>query len=704
MASVRILNGPNRDQVFVLKGGELVGRDPQNAIQVFAPGVSRKHFQFNCEGGKFFVQDLGSSNGTYVNNQRIQKHALIESDMITVGGINLRFSNADTHSHDATLPLPPLSLSGEDMALGAFGASPGGGGFGTTPAPAAGTTGRLSPATEPKSGVVLKEDEDEAEADYAVDASIVFKPEVTLAGAVGHQDKVEALQKRLSIMFEISQMLAGSHSIDEMLGLVLDKLFTVFPQADRGFVLLGERVETLKPVAVRERKGAGDTDSGGADKDQVQISRTIARKVCTEKQAILSQNAMEDDRFSGGMSILNFRILSMACAPLLFRDEVFGLIQVDTQDRTKKFTPDDINLLAGIAALAAIFLKNRKEAEARQNLMRYFSPTVASEVANGKIDLKLGGDTKTGTVFFSDVIGFTSMSEGMTAPQVVDKINRYMRYMVDIVFKYNGSVDKFIGDCIMAVWGVPLEIPDEAVAAVTAGVEMQNALFLFNCELAAEGQTPIHMGIGLNSGQFVAGNMGSERRMEYTVIGDNVNLAQRVESKAGRGMVLCSETTFDRCEGKVLGVKLKPVPLKGKAKTVTTYVIRGIDQSATSSSGAVFMTSLPVAVARWSETCDRGLLVKVKVQPDGTVLGLILFTKRPGEAGQRINLEFYAPELPKFSVELLVQGDVKIQAPHGCCVKGTFSIKGTPLEELFTRRVVASDKSPDDIPRGQTPA
>lgn len=702
MASVRIMNGPNRDQVFVLKGGELVGRDPQNVIQVFAPGVSRKHFQFNCEGGKFFVQDLGSSNGTYVNNQRIQKHALIESDMITVGGINLRFSNSD-QVNDATMPLPPLSLSSEEMALGAFGASPGGA-YGAAPAPR-GATGRLTPGgvVEQKSGVVLKEDEDEAEADYSVDASIVFKPEVTLAGAKGHEDKVQALQKRLSIMFEISQMLAGSHSIDEMLGLVLDKLFTVFPQADRGFVLLGERVETLKPVAVRERNGAGDTDKGGADKDQVQISRTIARKVCTEKQAILSQNAMEDDRFSGGMSILNFRILSMACAPLLYRDEVFGLIQVDTQDRTKKFTPDDINLLAGIAALAAIFLKNRKEAEARQNLMRYFSPTVANEVANGKIDLKLGGDTKTGTVFFSDVIGFTSMSEGMTAPQVVDKINRYMRYMVDIVFKYNGSVDKFIGDCIMAVWGVPLEIPDEAVAAVTAGVEMQNALFLFNCELAAEGQTPIHMGIGLNSGQFVAGNMGSERRMEYTVIGDNVNLAQRVESKAGRGMVLCSETTFARCDGKVLGVKLKPVPLKGKAKTVTTYVIRGIDQSS-SASGSVFMTSLPVAVNRWSETCDRGLLVKVKLQPDGTALGLILFTKKPGEAGARVPIEFYAPELPKFTVELLVQGDVKIQAPHGCCVKGTFSIRGTPLEELFSRREFVSDKSPDDIPRGQTPA
>jgi adenylate cyclase len=502
-------------------------------------------------------------------------------------------------------------------------------------------------------------------------------------------EQIKALQKRLSILFEISQALGGSHSIEAMLEQIMDKLFQVFPQADRGFMLLGGSIDELKPVVVRNRNQK--------EKPEVQISKTIARKIIGEKQAILSQNAMEDDRFSGGMSILNFRILSMACAPLLFRDEVFGLIQVDTQDRVKKFTPDDLNLLAGIAAQAAIFIKNRKEAEARQNLMRYFSPTVAAEVANGKIDLKLGGDTKTGTVFFSDIIGFTTMSEGMTPTAIIEKINRYMRYMVDIVFKYNGSVDKFIGDCIMAVWGVPMEMPEEAVAAVTAGVEMQNALFLLNGEFKAEGLAPIYMGIGLNSGQFVAGNMGSERRMEYTVIGDNVNLAQRIEGKSGKMMVLASDTTYERSKHKVVACKLKATSVKGKANKVNTYIIRGIDQGP-----GVYMTTLQCAVDAYSENCQRGLLVKAKVMPDGQVVGLVLFYERP--QAPRFKLEFYAPEMPRYTVDFTVQGDVKIQAPHGCCLKGTFSIKGTPLEELFTKRVYVSDKSPEDIPRSTTPA
>ncbi|MGE0709354.1 MAG: adenylate/guanylate cyclase domain-containing protein [Planctomycetota bacterium] len=702
MPSVRILNGPNRNQTFVLRGGELVGRDPSNAIQVFAPGVSRKHFRFDMENGRLVVQDLGSSNGTYVNNQRISKHLLNEADTITVGGINLLFSH-DEHQGAPTGPGPgmagraPLNFSSEEVPLGAFGLSPGGGaGFGASPGfGAAGGAPATAPAArqdQNATGVILREDdEEEAAADYSLDASIVFD-----ASALMGENREEALRRRLQLMFEVSQDLASSSSLEEMAGRMLDKLLDTFPQADRGFVLVGDTVEELRAVAVRTR------DHQGAE---AQISKTIARLVMEKKQAILSQNAMEDDRFSGGMSIVNLKILSMACAPLVFRDEVFGLIQLDTQSRSK-FTSDDLNLMAGLAAQAAIFVKNMrlfehvaKEAEARSNLERYFSPALAAQVASGEIDLKLGGDMKSGTVFFSDIIGFTSMSEKMTPTEVVNKINRYMKYMVDIVFKYHGSVDKFIGDCIMAVWGAPVAIDDEATAAVTAAVEMQNALFLFNGELYSEGAKPIHMGIGLNSGKFVAGNMGTERRMEYTVIGDDVNLAQRVESKAGRGMVLITDTCYERCAENIIACKLKPVGLKGKAKEVVTYSVRGVQQGSTS--GTVFMTSLPCALNEWAEECQRGLLVKVKLMPNGQVLGLILFHETP-PPGQ-LNLQFYAPEMPRFNVAFEGQGEVRIQAKIGCCIKGVFNYRGTPLQPLFEQKVYESENGPDTVPRSKTP-
>ena len=689
MPAVRILNGPNQDQLFVLQGGELVGRDPTNAIRVFAPGVSRRHFCFKNEEGQFWVEDMGSSNGTYVNNQRIDRHRLRHGETITVGGINMRFVEEGEEAAGVTAGVPAtLGSSQEEVALGAFGA---GTGRGQGP-----VTAGYSNMREHQESVVLREEEGEAEAaeDFSMDASIVFDPKTTLPT----EDKVQGLQKRLSIMFEISQALGALGTLEEMCEKVMDELFAVFPQADRGFILTGSSPEDLKPVVVRNRRDG---------KAEVQISRTIARKVLGERQAILSQNAMEDDRFSGGMSILNFRILSMAAAPMLFRDEVFGLVQLDTQDRSRKFTPDDLNLMAGISAQAGTFIKNlklneaaREAAQARANLERYFSPALANKVASGEIDLKLGGDMKEGTVFFSDIIGFTSMSEHLEASEVVARVNRYMRYMVDIVFKYNGSVDKFIGDCIMAVWGVPLPLADDAVAAVSAAVEMQNALFLFNLELQAEGSPPMHMGIGLNSGSFVAGNMGSERRMEYTVIGDNVNLAQRVEGKSGRGMVLVTPTTWQNARERAIACKLKPVSLKGKAKPIETYVVRGIEQP--SPAGKVFMTTLPVALGSWAPECERGLVVKVRLEEgQDRVLGLILFKQRPRD--QRVKLEFYAPEMPRFSVDFDVQSEVKISAQHGVCVKGTFSIRGTPLEDLLLKRLYVSDKSPDDIPRPTTP-
>lgn len=698
MPSVRILNGPNRDQTFQLRGGELVGRDPGNAIQVFAPGVSRRHFQFSVENGQVYVTDLGSSNGTYVNNNRITKHLLIENDTITVGGINLRYSKGDGSGVGAEPYAPPamgvggptpiapsrkLSFSQEEVPVGAFGNVPG-----MAPAVA-----RENPASS-ASQVVLKDDsaeEKDGAEDYSLDASIVFSAADT---KLPQKDQVGALQKRLQLMFEISQALGAITERDELLGKIMDKLFEIFPQADRGFIIIGGNVDNLQPAVVRNKKSQGQAE--------VQISRTIARKVYDEKQAILSQNAMEDDRFSGGLSILNFRILSMMVAPLLYRNEVFGFIHLDTQDRVKKFTPDDLNLLAGISSNAAIFLKNlnlfdeiKKETEARANLQRYFSPELAKKMVSGEIDLKLGGALANGTVFFSDIVGFTSMSETMAPDAVVEKINKYFKYMVDIVFKYNGSIDKFMGDAIMAIWGVPVSIKDEAVLAITAGIEMQNAVYLLNSDFVAAGEKELHMGIGLNSGHFTAGNMGSEKRMEYTCIGDNVNLAQRVESKAGRGHVFISESTFERAKGKVFAVKLKPTRVKGKANAVTIYSVRGV--ATPSRDAALYITSLPFRTGP-NEDSPEGLLIKAKLLGDNLILGLCLLREVP--KGDKFEIHLAVPEMPRCKVSFDLQGEVPLGTATAQCVKGVFSVAGTPLQQLFSELVFTSDKTPEDIPRG----
>ncbi|MBI3725950.1 adenylate/guanylate cyclase domain-containing protein, partial [bacterium] len=334
----------------------------------------------------------------------------------------------------------------------------------------------------------------------------------------------------------------------------------------------------------------------------------------------------------------------------------------------------------------------------RASLERYFSPEVAKRVASGEIDLKLGGGVKSGTVFFSDIVGFTTMSEAMEPASVVTKINRYFKYMVDIVFHYKGTIDKFMGDAIMAVWNVWEPIEDEALMAVTAGIEMQNSVYLLNGEFLKEGEKEIHMGIGLNSGHFIGGNMGHEKRMECTCIGDNVNLAQRLESKAGRGHVFISETTFDRAKGRVLAVRLKPTRVKGKANPVTILSARGVN--APSREGKLFITSLPFKAG--SPDGQDALLIKAKPLGDDLVLGLCLLRDQPKD--NRLEMHFCVPELPPFMIPIELQGEVPTRATTGKCMKGVFSCAGTPLETLFNECVIESDKAPEDIPRGAVKA
>ena len=203
----------------------------------------------------------------------------------------------------------------------------------------------------------------------------------------------------------------------------------------------------------------------------------------------------------------------------------------------------------------------------------YLTPSVVEQMLKNPEKLKLGGEKKDLTVLFSDIRGFTSISERMAPELLVKFLNEYLTKMTDIVFKYDGLLDKYIGDALMAIWGAPLDQPDHARRACFTALEMVEELRVLQEKWAAEGMPRLDIGIGINVGPMVVGNMGSERRFNYTVMGDSVNLGSRLEglNKLYGTNVIVSEMTYERVRDEILGRELDSVRVKGKHQPVKIY-------------------------------------------------------------------------------------------------------------------------------------
>ncbi|MCD6311548.1 MAG: adenylate/guanylate cyclase domain-containing protein [Elusimicrobia bacterium] len=212
----------------------------------------------------------------------------------------------------------------------------------------------------------------------------------------------------------------------------------------------------------------------------------------------------------------------------------------------------------------------------KSTFQRYVSSQVVDELIKNPEMLNMKGKKERLTVFFSDIRGFTSMSEKMEPEDVVKILNEYLTEMTEIIFKYQGTLDKFIGDAIMAIWGAPKHFPNHAELAVRAAAEMQEKVKELCCRWESEGRKKIGIGMGINTGFVVIGNMGSASYSDYTVIGDNVNLAARLEENAPAGKILISESTYKEVKDIVKVRLLKPLSVKGKEKPVKVYEVLNI--------------------------------------------------------------------------------------------------------------------------------
>jgi adenylate cyclase len=398
----------------------------------------------------------------------------------------------------------------------------------------------------------------------------------------------------------------------------------------------------LNPKVVRRRNVS--------DSSELQISQTIVRKSVSEKQGILLSDAAQDDRFESAVSLMKFNIRSMMCVPLVCQNEVLGIISIDTTQQGKKFDGDDLRLLTAIALPIATSIKNtqlvkekEKEVATRVSMERFFSPNVVEKIVQGQLTTGLGGERKTGTAFFSDIVGFTKMATRIPAERVVQLLNRYFEHMVEILFRHSATIDKFSGDAIMAVWGAPEAVENGEWHAVQAGLEMQNALFEFNCGQLATGEETIQMGVGINSGSFVAGNVGAEQ-INYTIIGEDVNLAARVEAKAGGSQVFISRSTYDPVARRVCAIQLPPIELKGIPDPVTIYSVRGIAPIDEPDSGPLII-SLPVEIGLPGNETTRGYLTGAEKDSSGRLV-LDLLLPRVTEKGAALSGRFLLTELP----------------------------------------------------------
>ncbi|OYV66469.1 MAG: hypothetical protein B7Z72_11290 [Gemmatimonadetes bacterium 21-71-4] len=230
---------------------------------------------------------------------------------------------------------------------------------------------------------------------------------------------------------------------------------------------------------------------------------------------------------------------------------------------------------ADIAALAfekgQLSERARRDAMARENFTHYFTPMHAERIATDPHAARLGGETRPAAVLFSDVRGFTGLTETMDPPSTARLLSEMFAELVECVIRSGGTVDKFMGDAVMAQWGAPETLGDEADRAIEAALDMLNALDALNARWDLEQRPMLQMGIGLGFGNVFAGTIGSDLRLEYTLIGDAVNTASRLCAAAGAGEILVSDEFRCALHGPWVLTPLPPLRLKGKSRPILAH-------------------------------------------------------------------------------------------------------------------------------------
>jgi adenylate cyclase len=405
-----------------------------------------------------------------------------------------------------------------------------------------------------------------------------------------------ALERRvneLTALSEVSIAINSAMAVDLVLERILD-LSKEMMTAEASSLLVFDR--EIGKLRFHIAKGTAEKALKSAT---VELGQGIAGWVAETGGSLLIADAYQDPRFDPSYDQLTgFRTRSILTVPINIKDEIAGVVQVINKVGAGAFDQDDLRLFQSFASMASVALENGRlfeqtkemaddlrealEAERRlaiekEKMGAYIPKQVVDEISrNREQKLALGGKLVRATIFFSDIQGFTRLSETMAPQAVVAFLNEYMTAMTKIIEEESGIVDKFIGDGIMAVF-LPADSDDNhALRAVRSGVRMQQRLRALRRDwrTSRPDLADVHARVGINTGEVVSGNIGSETRMDYTVVGDHVNVTSRIETNARVGEVHISESTYLDVKNHIAATRLDPVTVKNRVQPVQVYAVQ----------------------------------------------------------------------------------------------------------------------------------
>lgn len=520
------IRSPSRENREVALSGTLVkiGRAPDNDVILEDTGrqVSRWHASIRLiEDAAPLLSDLKSANGTLLNGELVSGEASLRpNDAILIGPHIL------TYREEADTPLP---FSIEE--------------------------GKLDLARLQSQERLL---------DLAGDVA---------PGASG--------LPLLEILHEVSVTLARAHTVEEVKSQAGQLLFKIEPVHRACMMLWDEKSASFQESEVRLRgKGSGPAPAVYDPRNLV-LSRTILDHVRQHNRPLLIRDARADQLLSSSVSIARAGIQAAFCSPLTFHGKFLGILYADNLAAPDAFTDADFRTFTSIAAQTGLALANALAGEeiSRQQVERaamrlYLPAQVVNLIAESGGSIQLGGTMKSVSVLFADIRGFTTLSERLDAREVVHVLNELFTVMSEVIFDAGGTLDKFIGDCVMALFGAPVAFDDDPKRALNAAIGIQRRVEALNRQRVARNSRLVQVGVGIHHGPAVVGNIGSADRMQYTAIGDTVNIAARLVSRAEPDQILVSGEFYDLVRNNCTFEPLGAVELKGKQNRIEAYAAK----------------------------------------------------------------------------------------------------------------------------------